>query len=591
MHKRREVFVVDDDSAVLEYYRKLFKPESDSLDILGIAPQAAEDPIELRLFTLPSELMAAFSAEHRANRPVPLCILDMRMPEQSGLEVAQSLRAIDPEVAIVICTAYSDASAAKLKERLKGGVYLVHKPFAADEFKLLIHSLLREWEGSRTLRKNEERLQRIIEATRVGTWEWNLASGETVFNERWAEIVGYTLAELAPVSIATWSRLVHPEDSSRSEELLDRHFSGELPYYDIECRMKHKDGHWVWVHDRGQVVERDETGAPLLMSGTHTDITQRKEAEAELLEIKSQELRSYADELSEKVVARTQALEQAQDALMRQEKMASIGRLASGVAHEINNPIGYIQANLTIFTEYMADFRAAIEAGEALARAVEGGRPEELAQAAEALAELRKEREIDYLLGDTDLLLADSRKGAIRIGEIVQGLKAFARDDGGSQAICDVNAIVAASLRMIESKLKYTCKVELDLGILSQVQGNPGQIEQVFVNLLANAGEAIAEHGTIGIRSRMDGDSVKVSVTDDGAGMDERTLKKIFEPFFTTKDIGKGSGLGLPISLGIIEKHGGTIEVKSRPGSGTTFTVLLPAAAAGVGILETDRSI
>ncbi len=588
MSRHREIFVVDDDSAVLEYYRKLFTPEPDSFDILGIAPEAAEDPIELRLFTLPSELIAAFSAELHANRPVPLCILDMRMPEQNGLDVAQSLRTMDPDVAIVICTAYSDASAAKLKERLKGGVYLVHKPFAADEFKLLIHSLLREWEGSRTLKKNEERLQRIIEATRVGTWEWNLATGETVFNERWAEIVGYTLAELEPASIATWSRLVHPEDSSLSAELLARHFSGELPHYDFECRMRHKDGQWVWVHDRGQVVERDEVGAPLLMSGTHTDITGRKLAEAELLEIKSQELQNYADELSEKVVARTRALEQAQDALMRQEKMASIGRLASGVAHEINNPIGYIQANLTIFTDYMADFRAVIEAGEVLAGAVEGGQNEAMAAAAEALVKLRREREIDYLLGDIDLLLADSRKGAIRIGEIVQGLKAFARDDGGIQAICDVNAIVAASLRMVESKLKYKCKIELDLGILSQVQGNPGQLEQVFVNLLANAGEAIADHGTIGIRSRMDGDSVKVSVTDDGAGMDERIIKKIFEPFFTTKDIGKGSGLGLPISLGIIEKHGGSIEVESRPGSGTSFSVLLPAAAAGVGILEAE---
>jgi PAS domain S-box-containing protein len=502
MPKRRSIFIVDDDKAILEYYRKVFNPEVDEFNILGVPSAWVGDSVALRLFARPSELLAAFSIEQEAGRSVPLCIVDMRMPEQSGLELSVALRHLDPEISIIICSAFSDATADTLKERLNAGVFLVHKPFAADEFKLLVHSLLREWEGRRTLKRNEERLRRIIEATRVGTWEWNLASGETVFNERWAEIVGYTLAELAPVSIATWSRLVHPEDSSRSEELLDRHFSGELPYYDIECRMKHKDGHWVWVHDRGQVVERDETGAPLLMSGTHTDITQRKEAEAELLEIKSQELRSYADELSEKVVARTQALEQAQDALMRQEKMASIGRLASGVAHEINNPIGYIQANLTIFTEYMADFRAAIEAGEALARAVEGGRPEELAQAAEALAELRKEREIDYLLGDTDLLLADSRKGAIRIGEIVQGLKAFARDDGGSQAICDVNAIVAASLRMIESKLKYTCKVELDLGILSQVQGNPGQIEQVFVNLLANAGEAIAEHGTIGIRSR-----------------------------------------------------------------------------------------
>ncbi|MEI6877188.1 MAG: PAS domain-containing protein, partial [Spirochaetota bacterium] len=563
-----------------------------------------------RLFGLPSELLAAFAAEQGAGRPVPLCILDMRMPEQSGLDVALALRAIDPEVTIVICTAYSDATAANLKNQLRTGVFLVQKPFAADEFRLLVHSLLREWEGRKTLRGNEERLRHIIEATNVGTWEWNIPTGETVFNERWAEIVGYTLAELEPVSIATWEALAHPEDGPRSEEMLKRHFSGELPYYDIECRMRHKDGHWVWVQDRGQVVTRDRSGAPLHMSGTHTDIsdrktadakrreleqrlawaleaadegiwdwdiksnkvthnarwcgllgmdetflehpisvfsssiheedrqrvmdaieacmegkepyesshrmvrrdgsivwvldrgkivsrdeegrpsrmvgsmadiTERKRAEAELLEIKSRELRDYADELSEKVEERTRALEQTKDALVRQERMASIGRLASGVAHEINNPIGYIQANLTAMTEYVESFRAVIRAGEVLAKAVSSGDSEGIAAAATDLEQAREKAEIDYLMEDIGLLVADSRKGAIRIGEIVLGLRSFARDDGGSIGPCDVNAIVGASLRMVESKLKYNCVVDRDFGDLAPVLGTPGQLEPGFV--------------------------------------------------------------------------------------------------------------
>ena len=708
MPSRPSVFVVDDDAAILEYYRKLFQEEDGGFDILGTTPRRAEDPVDLRLFGLPSELLAAFSAEFGAGRTIPLCILDMRMPEQSGLDVALALRAIDPQVTIVICTAYSDMTAAKLQNQLRAGVFLVHKPFAADEFRLLVHSLLREWEALQALRGNEERLRRIIEATHVGTWEWNISTGETVCNERWAEIAGYSLRDLEPVSPAIWDGLVHPEDATRCGETLARHLSGELPYYDIECRIRHRDGRWVWVQDRGQVVTRDEAGAPLHMSGTRSDIsdrksaeemrgemeqrlawafesagegvwdwdirldlvthnalwceilgveeaflrhpmsafsdmiheedrprvmaviaaciagegnyasthrmvrpdggiiwvrdrgkvvahdnegrpcrlvgcmadiTERRKADAELLEMKSREMRNYADELLVKVKEHTRALEQTRDALVRQEKMASIGRLASGVAHEINNPIGYIQANLSALTEYVEDFRAVIGAGDVLAGALATGNAEDIAIAASALAETRRKKDIDFLMGDIGLLVADSRKGAIRIGEIVMGLRSFARDDGGSQVPCDINGILAASLRMLGAKLKYNCVVEEDLGILRRIEGNPGQLQQVFVNLLANAGDAIAGHGTIRLRSWMDGASVRISVSDDGAGMEEETIRRIFEPFFTTKDVGKGTGLGLSISLGIIERHRGSIGVESQPGSGTTFTVTLPAAA------------
>jgi PAS domain S-box-containing protein len=126
------------------------------------------------------------------------------------------------------------------------------------------------------------RLESVIEGTNVGTWEWNVQTGETVFSERWAGILGYTLQELGPVSIATWEKFAHPEDLKASGELLERHFSGELPYYDCDCRMRHKDGRWVWVHDRGRVITRDAEGKPLMMFGTHTDIDLRKRDEEAL---------------------------------------------------------------------------------------------------------------------------------------------------------------------------------------------------------------------------------------------------------------------------------------------------------------------
>ncbi|MFA7388542.1 MAG: PAS domain-containing protein, partial [Thiohalobacteraceae bacterium] len=136
--------------------------------------------------------------------------------------------------------------------------------------------------AAETLRASERRLMAVIEGTNIGTWEWNVQSGETVFNERWAEIVGFRLEELEPISIQTWLRLAHPEDLRRAGEQLERHFSGELPFYDVECRMRHKEGYWVWVHDRGRVVSRTADGKPLLMYGTHADISEQKRAEASL---------------------------------------------------------------------------------------------------------------------------------------------------------------------------------------------------------------------------------------------------------------------------------------------------------------------
>ncbi|MBN2341222.1 MAG: response regulator [Deltaproteobacteria bacterium] len=134
-------------------------------------------------------------------------------------------------------------------------------------------------ETEEQLRRENWRLKAIIEGNNVGTWEWNVQTGETVFNQRWAEIIGYTLEELAPMSIEIWTKFAHAEDLQKSEELLQAHFSGKNPYYDIECRMKHKRGHWIWVHDRGKVVEWDDAGRPLYMLGTHSEITRRKENE------------------------------------------------------------------------------------------------------------------------------------------------------------------------------------------------------------------------------------------------------------------------------------------------------------------------
>ncbi|MEI6261427.1 MAG: PAS domain S-box protein [Deltaproteobacteria bacterium] len=172
----------------------------------------------------------------------------------------------------------------------------------------IIHDISDRKHTEKALLDSRWRMKSIIEGTHVGTWEWNVQTGETVFNETWAEIIGYTLDELSPISIKTWEALVHPDDQKHSGELLEQHFMGELPYYDCECRMKHKNGHWVWVHDCGRVITRTFDDKPLMMFGTHTDITERKQMETELL--------ATRDDLENKVLERTKELDYVNAALM-----------------------------------------------------------------------------------------------------------------------------------------------------------------------------------------------------------------------------------------------------------------------------------
>ena len=269
-------------------------------------------------------------------------------------------------------------------------------------------------------------------------------------------------------------------------------------------------------------------------------------------------------------------LQKTKDVMVRQEKMASIGRLASGIAHEINNPAAYIFTNLAILGDYMTEIRHMAEACDALSLALKGGDGRQIAACAARLAEARRQADLDYILDDIDSIVRDSKKGTHRITEIVQGLKIFARGDEGTSGACDLNEILGTTLRILDSSLKYHCVIERDLGELPSVEGVRGKLEQVFINILSNAKDAMADEGTIRITSGAADGWARVSISDTGSGMRAETIEKIFEPFFTTKDVGKGTGLGLSISMGIVEEHGGRIEVESILGMGSTFTVVLP---------------
>lgn len=265
-------------------------------------------------------------------------------------------------------------------------------------------------------------------------------------------------------------------------------------------------------------------------------------------------------------------LSDAQSKLIQSEKLASIGQLAAGVAHEINNPIGFIFSNFGTLEQYLEDLFQMLDAYEQAEASVSDG------AALARIRSLKADLDIDYLKEDIPNLMRESRDGIQRVRKIVQDLKDFSRVDARQEwESVDLHAGIDSTLNIVNNEIKYKADVVKHYGALPEVQCLPSELNQVFMNLLVNAAHAItAERGTITISTGVEGPNVWVEVADTGAGIAQENLKRIFDPFFTTKPVGKGTGLGLSLSYGIVQKHSGRMEVHSELGVGTRFRVTLP---------------
>lgn len=265
-------------------------------------------------------------------------------------------------------------------------------------------------------------------------------------------------------------------------------------------------------------------------------------------------------------------LQNAQQQLLQSEKMAAIGQLAAGVAHEINNPVGYIKSNLNTLSQYVENLIQMLSVYEQSAELLIG-HPDLKA----ALELDRQAFEIDFVREDVRNLLRESNEGVARVKQIVQDLKEFSHSDEGEWQEEDIHKGLDSTLNIVWNELKYKADVIKEYDAIPNVPCIPSQLNQVFMNLLVNAAQAIEERGTITIRTRTEDDKwACIEIEDSGKGIAPENLGRIFEPFFTTKEIGKGTGLGLSISYGIISKHQGTIDVHSEIGRGTTFCIRLP---------------
>ena len=275
------------------------------------------------------------------------------------------------------------------------------------------------------------------------------------------------------------------------------------------------------------------------------------------------------------------SLQSVRDQLLQSEKMAAIGQLAAGVAHELNNPLGFISNNIGILQEYWDKLQEIFELYAGLSRALEVGTPDSVDKALHAIDVKAAQYDMDYLMEDAKNIYIESLQGVERMQRIINDLKTFAREDRAVRSHEDICQIMDSILGIVHNEMKYKATLIKEYAsVLPLVPCNKQQIGQVFINILLNAVQSIEKRGEIRIRVYQDEDGgmVKVDIEDTGFGIPEQNLNKVFEPFFSTKDVGQGTGLGLSISYDIVHKHGGTLSVKSQVGKGSTFTIALPIA-------------
>jgi two-component system, NtrC family, sensor kinase len=403
-------------------------------------------------------------------------------------------------------------------------------------------------------------------------WHGRITSMNRLCSTMWNIPEALLLAQDDEAIFDFLSQSVHESDRCRSSlrEVVDRNNTEDL--------FRLKDGRVFECKSRPQYLGERIIGRVF----GYTDITERQLAE--------EALRQSRDQLEERVLERTADLQtanatlqtekarqeelikklgEAQSQLLQSEKMASIGVLAAGVAHEINNPIGFVNSNLGSLQRYTIDMLRLLDAYEAREAGMSPADRREIDQ-------LKKEIDAEYLREDCGSLLAESLEGLDRVKRIVKDMKDFSHVDGGVRQLADLESGLDSTLNVVWNEIKYKAEVSKEYGQIPSIECFPSQLNQVFMNLLVNAAHAIEGRGRITVRTGHDGQWVWIEIEDTGKGIEPALLGRIFEPFFTTKPVGQGTGLGLSVSYGIVQKHGGLIEVRSELGAGTAFKVSLP---------------
>ncbi|WP_223489081.1 ATP-binding protein [Pseudomonas sp. A-RE-19] len=454
----RRILLIDDTPSIHEDFRKILTPtpaQHLELDVMEAALFGSEVKSASALFELDSayggqEGLGKLIQALKENRPYALAFVDMRMPEGwDGAQTIEHLWQEDPQLQVVVCTAYSDYSWDELLDRLQAHdrLLILKKPFDNIEVQQMANTLLTKWDMTERASIHMSHLEHLVD-------------------QRTAQF-------------------------KQASEALQR------------------------------------------------EIDERKQLESQLVQ---------------------------------SEKLASLGQLAAGVAHEINNPIGFISSNLGTLDGYFKQLQDMLDAYREAEASITSS------EVIDRLGQLRERVELAFLREDIPLLIKESKDGISRVGKIVKDLKDFSRVDANQEwQWANLQQGIESTLNIVANELKYKADVVKEYQDLPDIECLPSQINQVIMNLIVNASQAMGpERGTITLRTGLEGERVSIEVADTGSGIEPDNLQKIFDPFYTTKPVGQGTGLGLSLSYGIVKKHRGDISVRSEVGVGSTFRVELP---------------
>ena len=549
-----------------------------ALEIGGFAVRDAEDG---------EQGLSLLKEDHS----IGVVLTDLMMPKMNGMEVLEHAKEYDPNVEVIVLTGFGGHESAI--EAMKKGAYdYLQKPTNVEELFLTVGKAIerrRLAQENRLYQENLERLVRdrteelletknFLQSVLDSSLDYSIVALDldghiTLFNRGSERLFGYTASEVETRPAASF--FLSDGDDSQNPFAPEGSL-GQGVVQEHQRVVKRKDGEEITI-SISLVALCDQDGVEVGTLGISKDITEQKKLELEL--------KKYTENLEQLVEERTQELEtrnselestlaelsDTQAQLVQSEKLASIGQLAAGVAHEINNPIGFVHSNLGTLGKYFTRIN------EVLSSLYQGALQGEQ-RPKEELEELWKKSRMDSILSDLENIISESMDGTQRVRTIVRDMKNFSNIDRAEIQPSDLEAGLESTLNIVWNEIKYNANVERDYASIPAVTCNAQQINQVLLNLLMNAAQAIKEPpGTIVVRTRDLGEGfVAVEIQDNGSGMDEKTKSRIFDPFFTTKAVGEGTGLGLSISYRIIKDHGGHIEVDSEIGKGTTFRLVLP---------------